>query len=101
MAAVQIVRELKVMGQALRPPRMRPRSLVGASVSSSELDARGIPSGRPGMGSPAKVTQSPVWQTSCEAGATGVLQARGALCWGCDLLAAAKSKGTFWGRSHR
>ncbi|EIE23147.1 kinase-like protein [Coccomyxa subellipsoidea C-169] len=54
----EIVRELKVMGQALRPPRMRPRSLVGASVSSSELDARGIPSGRPGMGSPAKVQPS-------------------------------------------
>lgn len=45
------------MGQALRPPRNRPnRSIVGASVSSSELDLRGIPSGRaPTMGSPAKV----------------------------------------------
>lgn len=54
--AVQIVRELKAMGQALRPPRNRPnRSVVGASVSSSELDARGIPSGKPGVISPIKV----------------------------------------------
>ncbi|KAK9903274.1 hypothetical protein WJX75_001673 [Coccomyxa subellipsoidea] len=52
----EVVRELKGMGQALRPPRNRPnRSIVGASVSSSDLDLRGIPSGRaPTMGSPAK-----------------------------------------------
>jgi hypothetical protein len=43
---LQIVRELKAMGQALRPPRNRPKNSPGASVSSAELDARGVPSGR-------------------------------------------------------
>ncbi len=51
----QIVRELKAMAQALRPPRNRKPATAGASVSSTELDARGIPSGRP----PAQGGQRP------------------------------------------
>lgn len=51
---LQIVRELKAMGQALRPPRNRPKSSAGASVSSAELDARGVPSGKPRNASPAQ-----------------------------------------------
>ena len=43
----QIVRELKAMAQALRPPRNRAKAVAAASISSAELDARGIPSGRP------------------------------------------------------
>ena len=46
---VQIVRELKTMAQALRPPRNRAKAVAAASISSAELDARGIPSGRPKM----------------------------------------------------
>ena len=45
--AAQIVRELKTMAQALRPPRNRAKAVAAASISSAELDARGIPSGRP------------------------------------------------------
>ncbi len=44
---MQIVRELKTMAQALRPPRNRAKAIAAASISSAELDARGIPSGRP------------------------------------------------------
>ena len=47
--AAQIVRELKTMAQALRPPRNRAKAVAAASISSAELDARGIPSGRPKM----------------------------------------------------
>ncbi|CAL5222116.1 g4432 [Coccomyxa viridis] len=43
----EIVRELKMMAQALRPPRNRAKAVAAASISSAELDARGIPSGRP------------------------------------------------------
>ena len=35
------------MAQALRPPRNRAKAVAAASISSAELDARGIPSGRP------------------------------------------------------
>ena len=49
VVAVQIVRELKTMAQALRPPRNRAKAVAAASISSAELDARGIPSGRPKM----------------------------------------------------
>ena len=51
----QIVRELKMMAQALRPPRNRAKAVAAASISSAELDARGIPSGRP------KLSASQVW----------------------------------------
>ena len=54
----QIVRELKGMAQLLRPPRNRARG-AGASVSSAELDARGIPSGRPGAVPPPQQQQLP------------------------------------------
>ena len=37
------------MAQALRPPRNRAKAVAAASISSAELDARGIPSGRPKM----------------------------------------------------
>ena len=36
-----------MMAQALRPPRNRAKAVAAASISSAELDARGIPSGRP------------------------------------------------------
>ena len=53
---MQIVRELKAMAQALRPPRNRAKAVAAASISSAELDARGIPSGRP------KPSTTQVWK---------------------------------------
>ena len=47
-----------MMAQALRPPRNRAKAVAAASISSAELDARGIPSGRP------KPSTTQVWIVS-------------------------------------